>query len=606
MGDRHGSGTGSQGTDRPRVPQGPDLRRDEPAVGVGGPAGTSTSGSVEHLLEYISDAFFALDPSWRFTFVNHQAETYFGCAREELVGRSIWEVLPPDLRDLVFEKLQRARDDHLRTDVDLTQRSTRRTFAARIYPSDGAVCVYFREDTERRAHEDAERLLGEAGCALASSLEVEGVIRRLPRLVVPALADSCAIILRDGGPAEQVAEAHVDPEGEALLRSLRRMRAATSGAGVARVLETGVAELVPEIGEAWEREAAVSEEHHRIIEALHIRSAMILPLRAHGRVLGVLSCSTTGRRTLGEVDFDAGKRLADIAALALSNSMLYRDSRSATRLRDDVLGVVSHDLRSPLAVISVSTERLLRAAAREGRERDLNSLQAILRAARRANRLVEDLLDVARLQSKKIIVAPAEADPAALVADAAETARESARAKGLILEVDVDEGLPKVLADPDRLPQVFSNLIGNAIKFTPPGGVVRVGAHQLGDYVRFTVRDTGPGIVEEDLGRVFDPFWQASDAGSGSGGSGLGLAIVKGIVTAHGGRVEAHSLRGKGATFAFTLPSESLVRWSEERAGKDQLRHGEVDHEAGDVYECGDEGGRGAGGIEAEPPEQER
>jgi len=606
MGDRHEAGTGIQGTERPGDRDGRGgggaERPCEPAEGGAEPAGAATIG-VEDVLDHISDAVFVLDSCWRFTFVNRQAERYFGRPKSRLLGRTIWEVIPPDLTDLVYENLHRARDEGKRTDVDLTQRTTRRTFAARIYPSDGTLCVYFREDTERRAREEADRLLGDAGCALVSSLEVEAVIHRLPKLVVPTLADSCAMILRDGGPPEQVSEAHVDPEGEALLRSLRRMRWASSKAGVARVLETGRAEMIPEVDERWEREAAVNEEHHRIIQALHVRSSMILPLRAHGQILGVLSCSTTGQRRLGEVDFDAGKRLADIAALALSNAILYRDSRRATRLRDDVLGVVSHDLRSPLSVISVSTERLLRIAAREHREREAKSLQVILRAARRANRLVEDLLDVARLQGKKIVVAPGEADPAALVADAVETARESARAKEIALEADVEEGLPRVLADPDRLPQVFSNLIGNAIKFSPPGGVVRIGAHQLGNYVRFTVRDMGPGIAPGDLSRVFEPFWQARE--TGSGGSGLGLAIVKGIVSAHGGRVEAESVLGKGATFAFSLPVVSLQPWSKERARQDHLSHGEVDHQAGDVYQGGDEWSRGAGRIEAETPQQE-
>ena len=597
MGERHGTGAGIRGPDRQR-------EEPRPEAETRGFTDVATGGEPALVLENITDAFFALDASWRFIYVNRQAEHYFGCPRSELLGREIRGVLPADLSELVQTSLRRAQRERRRTDVDLTQGATRRTFAVRIYPADDGLCVYFRDDTERRAREETDRLLGEAGRALASSLEVEALVRRLPDLVVPTLADACTLILADGGPPAQVAEAHVDPEGEALLFALRRLRAAPSMAGVARVLETGEAELIPEIDAKWERQAAVNEEHHRIIEKLRLCSVMILPLRARGRIFGVLSCSTTGRRTLGPVDFDAGSRLADLAAIALDNAMLYRDTRTAIRMRDDVLGVVSHDLRSPLSVISVSTERLLRAAMNDGRERDVHTLQVILRAARRANRLVEDLLDVARLQGKRIAVDPVETEPAALVADAVETARESAKAKDMTVEADVEPRLPGVLADPDRLPQVFSNLLGNAIKFTPFGGWIRVGAHRLGDFVRFTVRDSGPGIAEEDLERVFDPFWQGD--GSGAGGSGLGLAIVRGIVSAHGGRVEVQSAPGKGSTFAFTLPCASVAPWSEQRSGEDQLRHGEVDHQAGDVYEGGDERGRRARGVEPEPPQQER
>jgi signal transduction histidine kinase len=222
-----------------------------------------------------------------------------------------------------------------------------------------------------------------------------------------------------------------------------------------------------------------------------------------------------------------------------------------------VLGVVAHDLRNPLATI------LLRAAAlrRSGPEPERRSQktgEAIHQAATRMNRLIQDLLDVALMESGQLTIERASLSVRALIVEAVEMQRPLAFASSLELRIDVDRDVPDVWGDRDRLLQVFENLIGNAIKFTEAGGCITVGARSIDHEVVLSVADTGGGIPSENLSRVFDRFWQATKAGRQ--GAGLGLPITKGIVEAHGGRIWVESALGRGTTFSFTIPTSSPPR----------------------------------------------
>ena len=227
-------------------------------------------------------------------------------------------------------------------------------------------------------------------------------------------------------------------------------------------------------------------------------------------------------------------------------------AEAALRTRDDVLRVVSHDLKNPLHTIGMVAQLLtdLPMAERERKEQ----LQIIRRTVDRAHRLVLDLLDVARLQAGgSIHVDPSPLSCADLVRDAVETVQMQAEKKGLRLTWHVPEDIGKVLADRDRILQVFANLLGNAVKFTPEGGAVDVRARTVDTRcVSFRITDTGPGVAEADVERLFEPFWQ--DPSTASLGTGLGLTIAKAIVEAHGGRISvANAAHGKGTVFSFTI-----------------------------------------------------
>ena len=302
---------------------------------------------------------------------------------------------------------------------------------------------------------------------------------------------------------------------------------------------------------------AQSEEHRRLLEALALTSIMGVPLIAHGRLLGALMVgSCRPERRYGPGDLKLLAELGQRAALALDNARLYRTAQRALQTRDDVLGVVAHDLRNPLGTIMLQAS-LLRRLEPELGPRAGKLGDVIERASRRMNRLIQDLLDTTRMETGSLPINPARVSAAQIVLASEEAHKAVAASGSLQLRVELPPELPDVWGDRDRLFQVFENLLGNAAKFTPAGGRITVGARPGEKEVVFWVADTGEGISAADVPRVFDRFWQARKGERH--GAGLGLAIAKGIVEAHGGRIWVDSAPGQGSTFAFTVPTAPPV-----------------------------------------------
>ncbi len=227
-------------------------------------------------------------------------------------------------------------------------------------------------------------------------------------------------------------------------------------------------------------------------------------------------------------------------------------ARRATSVRDNLLAVVSHDLRNPLSVILMATASMARPFGGDDRRKSHKQIGSIKRAAERMNYLIQDLLDAASIEAGELSVERRRLAVAPLIAEAIDAMQPLAARKSLHLENELPADLPPVLADTGRLQQVFANLLANAIKFTSDGGTITVRAETVREIVQFSVTDTGSGIPSEDLPHLFDRFWQAPR--TARQGTGLGLSIVRGIVVAHGGRVWVESRVGAGSTFFFTLP----------------------------------------------------
>lgn len=248
---------------------------------------------------------------------------------------------------------------------------------------------------------------------------------------------------------------------------------------------------------------------------------------------------------------DQGRIIAESSsdkyeALAAENARLYEQAQRAVSVREQILAMVSHDLRNPLGVILQTTAAL----AKKG---DLPpAFGRIQRASERMMRLIEDLLDFASIEAGGLAVRRQPHDPGSMIQDTLASFEGVAQEKGLQLTVDVEPHLPKVYCDRDRILQVFSNLVGNATKATPEGGHITMRVESRKHEVLFTVSDNGPGISEEDLKHLFERYWRSGEAEYT--GTGLGLAIARGIVSAHGGLIWAESEIGRGATFLFTVP----------------------------------------------------
>jgi len=282
------------------------------------------------------------------------------------------------------------------------------------------------------------------------------------------------------------------------------------------------------------------------------------PLPAGDRLIGVLHVGSTTARTFAGEEVEVLQVVADSVASAIERARLLeleREARAqaeaAVRTRDEVLAIVAHDLRNPVGGIQMAATMLQDVTLPEAKREKL--LKVIVRASESMNQLIGDLLDVAAIEGGSLPVEPRSLDVGPLLEDVRESFLPQAIEKRLALEIRVPADVPPVLADRGRTFQVFANLLGNAVRLTPPGGEIVLAA-DVSDRaeVRFGVSDTGPGIAEQDIPHLFERFWQAER--SRRGAAGLGLAIAQGIVRAHGGRIWVESQLGRGSSFFFTLP----------------------------------------------------
>ena len=405
-----------------------------------------------------------------------------------------------------------------------------------------------------RAAEQRARFLAAAGEQLSASLDVEGTLHELARLAVPAIADLCIVdIVEADGSLRRVDVTHADPAMApvaSVLRDLsneKRVSALTR-----RAVDTGLPVVIEHVDDDVLRELAPTPEHFTALRALQSRAVIAVPLVARANTLGAVAfVATNPARHYGDEDRTLAVELARRAALAMDNARLYTAAQAATRARDDVLAIVSHDLRNPIHTISMSAA-LLQDLYPDPQEMLTRQLAVIRRASRRANALIQDLLDVSRIESGTLAVERGPLDAHSLVDDVVVELRPIAEEKKVVLEGKWTGEPAQVPGDRDRLIQAFSNLIGNAVKFTPPGGRIEMGGSVVDGTVEYRIHDTGAGIPAEHLPHLFDRFWQAKR--TGRAGAGLGLFITHGIVEAHGGTLTVESSEGQGSTFIVSLP----------------------------------------------------
>jgi signal transduction histidine kinase len=255
-------------------------------------------------------------------------------------------------------------------------------------------------------------------------------------------------------------------------------------------------------------------------------------------VIALVSCS----RIYGPADLSLAEELARRAALSIDNARLFLEAQRAIKSREEILAIVSHDLKAPLNTIGLVGQIMQRS--------DL--ADRIQRAVERMRLLISDLLDFSKMESGTFSVALSACSPEKLILPVIDGMKTLAEAKQQTLEWRIEPNLPEVAADGRRIGQVLSNLLSNAIKFTGEGGRIFVSARQRDDSIIISVSDEGPGIPQENLLKAFDRFWQAEK--TKHLGSGLGLSIAKGIIEAHGGKIWAESQLGRGSSFSFTLP----------------------------------------------------
>jgi PAS domain S-box-containing protein len=521
------------------------------------PAGRPLSAPPTDFLEGITDGFFSLDRAWRFAYLNREAERLLGTRREALLGHEIWKEFPSLVQSPFYAAYQYAVREQ--TPVSFETRSVVRPdrwLEVKANPTPEGLAVYFHDVTPRYLAQERLRFLTRASRELSGSLDHETTLRTVVRLAVPILADYAFVdVVEENGAVRRAAAAHEDPSREGTVqRLLLHPPRLDSDRPSARVLRTGETVVCPESQWPPEGAADAPPELLETLGELGLEGYLVVPLATRTGTVGALFCAAaTVGRTFGREERELAEELGRFAGMAVENARLHGRLQRAVEARDDVLALVSHDLRNHLGAIEVVVSVLRESAgspAWSGEDREM--LEMAARATTRMNRLMRDLLDVARAESGRLVLDRYPHRASALLMAAGELLRPQAEHKGVRIEVRrVAEELT-LRADFERILQVLENLGGNAVKFARPGDHVVLGVRGEEREVRFTVADTGPGIEPDHIPHLFDRFWQAR--ASQRGGAGLGLAIAKGIVEAHGGRIWVESAPGAGSAFHFALP----------------------------------------------------
>ncbi len=514
-----------------------------------------------------ADAIISIDEHQRITVFNDGAEKIFGFSKEEAVGAPL-DILIPER----FRGIHRQHVERFAAGREVARRMGERGAdivglrkSGEEFPADAAISklevggkrvltVALRDITQQRRTENEQRFLAEIGAVLASTLDYEETPKNLATLLTREMADFCIVeTAEERERVHRLIVAHRDSGKAMVAHRLQMMELDRRRPHLgSSVFETNQPLLLREVTPEYLESIAQNEEHRQALRELSPTSVLALPLMTHRRLVGaMILVSTTAARRYSEQDLPLAEKVAVRAALAVENARLYRIAQRAIQARDEVLGVVAHDLRNPLGTILMQAA-LFRRGGEPGR-RARNPAEVIERAATRMNRLIQDLLDVTLIEAGSLSVERGRVSAGLLVSDSIEAQMTTASQSSLELLVEVPPDLPEVWADRDQLLRVFENLIGNAVKFSQPGGRITVGAAPRDSEVLFWVADTGAGIAAEDLPHLFERFWQARKGDRR--GAGLGLTIVKGIVEAHGGRIWVESTPGRGSTFYFTIPA---------------------------------------------------
>lgn len=541
----------------------------------------------------------AVAADWAFQFIgtlapdgtlidaNRSALAFAGVRLEDVVGRPFWDTpwwTQSEQRAWLRRAVKEAAGGSLvRAEVEHTAPDGRRIFVdfslVPVPDDNGEIRALLAEGRDltdrkhveeerrtllsqalvaRRAAEAAEhraQFLARAGEFLNSSLEYDATFERLAALIVPAIATFCVIdIVDDRGAPQRVQVVHERPEMRSAARRLadyprERQRVYLTSDAIHR----GKSRLMSRVDDAFLGMVAENAEHLSVLRALAPASYIVAPLIARGRILGAIAlCRDETAPPYDEADLRMAEDLAHRAALALDNARLYDQARRSAQARDDMLGLVSHDLRNPLSAISMCVHALLERDDTEPARR-VELLGIVRDSADWANRMIEDLLDVSAIEAGRLSLERRPVDPVLVAAQAMQLFEPMAEEQGITLDLDLPEYLPRIHADSERLLQALGNLLGNALKFTPSGGHVRIHGSSDGTHVVLSVADTGPGVPAEDVPFIFDRFWHARRTAKARG-TGLGLAIVKGIAGAHNGRAWVDAVAGGGSRFSIAIP----------------------------------------------------
>jgi PAS domain S-box-containing protein len=413
----------------------------------------------------------------------------------------------------------------------------------------------FLDVTERKTAQEQAQFLADASRLLASSLDYEVTLAHVAEAAVPRIADTCAvdIVEPDGTLGELVAVAGRHAGEVRRVKAMRRERTASSrpSTGVEQVLRTGRPELVPRVEDEHLRALTSDPEMLAFLRGLELDSWLIVPLESRGEVFGAVTLVYTGSgRRFAPEDVPFAQELAARASAAIENARLHEETARGVEVRDRMISLLSHDLRTPLAAIDLGSTLLLEGETLAEDTMARRQAEIIRRNAGRITHLVNDLLDLLHIQTGKLALKMRSCDGAQILHHAVESQRATAEERGVRLRFDEGASGARVRCDRARLREALSRTVGHAIEQAERRSVVHVRSTVEGSALVITVRDAG--VDPEELEAVFELYWRGKAAQERS--AGLALFIARGIVRAHCGRLRVEERPGGESAFVIALP----------------------------------------------------
>jgi PAS domain S-box-containing protein len=445
--------------------------------------------------------------------------------------------------------------------------------AIAVYNRDFRIVKWFGTCTDIDDQKNSERqhqILADAGAVLSASLDYEPSLQAVAQLVVPDFADWCVIeMVGEDGKIRPIA--HADASKSPLIpeRQVSYQQLSDAGNGARQVIHTGKPELAPVISDSFLRSITCNEAHFQLLRGMNLKSYICAPIGARGRIFGAITFSSSqdGRR-YGVQDLRLAEELARRAAVTVDNARLYQEGQreiaerkriqdelaEADRRKDEFVATLAHELRNPMAPIRQAMHVIRMFATADPTVK--RAREIVERQVTHMVRLVDDLLDVSRMQRGLITLRKERLNLNTAIKHAVESASALLGARKHRVEVLPSTERIMIEGDATRIEQTLVNLLSNAAKYTPQGGHIRVSAGRENGRAVIRVKDTGIGIAPDLVPRIFDLFTQANHSLDRSdGGLGIGLTLVRHLVELHGGTVTAHSEGlGRGSEFIVSLP----------------------------------------------------
>ena len=522
---------------------------------------------VDEVRDY---AIFFLDLEGQVMTWNASAERIKGYRADEIIGQSFARFYVPEdvAAGVPGRLLRRATEQRVATDEGLRVRKDGSRFWAyavltALHDKSGRLRGFAkvtRDITEQKHAEQRMAILADTSRLLAESLDSDEVLFIITRMAVPNFADGVVIHLRDPEGEPRLGLFHAtNPALVAAVRDLQVRGAYRVAAPSRRVMRTGRSELHPNLTPEWLRGQEMDDELAFLILRFGISSTIHVPIIMAGRPIAVIVFATAGTRAYNERDLVFGEEIARRASTAMHNAELFHAAKKereraeeAAALRERLVAVVGHDLRQPLTAIDIRVALLSKRSKDPEFVEDLNGVRA---SSRRMSRMIEQILDFTRTRlggGLELVLAPMDMREALTpIVDELRAAHPSATIQ---LQCPALGGA----WDRDRLEQVFSNLVGNALAHGDPGKPVTVTAGAEAHGVWVEVHNEGPPIPQGLQSVLFNPFRSGEGASRSPAGLGLGLYISNEVVLRHGGQIEVRSTAAGGTTFRVTLPRQAV------------------------------------------------